>query len=82
MEYEAWLEILQMVLLVSLGLFVLFQFPSPQNLSYTYALSAAITLVVTAVFFSIKLFPLRLRWDIAVWKKYLIMSLRSLLIDR
>ena len=74
MEYEAWIEILQMGLMVSLGVFVLFQFPSPQNLSYAYFISAAISLIATFVFFNLKIFRLKLRLDTAVWKKYLKMS--------
>ena len=74
MEYEAGIELVQMLLLVSLGLFVLSQFPSPVNLSYAYAISAVIAFLVTIGVFSIKMFPVRLRWDVAVWKKYLSMS--------
>jgi len=74
MEYEAWLEIIQMVLMVSLGAFVLFRFPSPQNLSYAYLVSGAVSLLATFVFFNRKIFIVKLRWDTSVWKKYLRMS--------
>ena len=74
MEYEAWLEIIQMVLMVSLGVFVLFRFPSPQNLSYAYIVSGAVSLLATIIFFNRKIFHLKLKWDTAVWKKYLRMS--------
>ena len=74
MEYEAWLEVIQMGLLISFGLFVLFQFPSPLNLSYAYAISATIAFLIAIVFFQAKMFRLRLRWNVAIWKKYLRMS--------
>ncbi|MCH8986869.1 flippase [Patescibacteria group bacterium] len=74
MEYEAGLEIIQMVLMVSLGIFVLFQFPSPQNLSYAYLVSGAVSLIATFIFFNLKVFTVKLKWNIAVWKKYLKMS--------
>lgn len=74
MEYEAWFEMIQMVFMVGLGIFVLSQFPSPQNLSYAYIVAAAISLVAALVFFHRKIFALRLKWDTAVWKKYLKMS--------
>ncbi|HCM36487.1 MAG: hypothetical protein A3J30_03060 [Candidatus Wildermuthbacteria bacterium RIFCSPLOWO2_02_FULL_47_9c] len=75
MEYEAWLEGVQMLLMLSLGLFVLFRFPSPQNLSYVYLASAFLALLATYVFFERKIFRLKLKCDISIWKKYLKMSL-------
>ena len=74
MEYEAWFEILQTVLIVTLGLFVLFRFPSPANLSYAYVVAGLVALVATLAFFHLKIFPLKLQWDFLVWKKFLKMS--------
>ena len=74
MEYEAWFEILQTVCIVVFGLFVLFRFPSPQALSYAYLLAALIALFGVLTFFQLRVFPLRIRWDILVWKRFLKMS--------
>ena len=74
MEYEAWPETVQTVLIVILGMFVLFHFPSPQHLSYAYVVSAAVTLVVVSTFFHLKIFPLKVKWNFLIWKKFLKMS--------
>ena len=74
MEYEAWLEALQAAMIFGFGLFVLLRFPSPEHLSYAYVYSALVALGVTLAFFHWKVFPLKLKWDFLVWKKYLAMS--------
>lgn len=74
MEYEAWFETLQTLLIVAFGLFALFRFPSPGSLSLAYLLAGLCALVVVFVFFQLKIFPLHLRWNVAVWKKFLQMS--------
>jgi len=74
MEYAAWLEVIQMVLMVSLGIFVLFRFPSPQNLGYAYFFSAVVSLTAAFLFFNLKIFAVKLKWNTAVWKKFLNMS--------
>ena len=74
MEYEAWLEILQMLLIFSLGFFVLFKFPSAENLSYAYFLSSLVALAFVLIFFHFKIFPLKIEWNSFVWKKFLYMS--------
>lgn len=74
MEYEAWFEMLQTGLIVVFGLFVLLRFPSPANLSYAYVAAASLALAAVLFFFHTKVFPVRLQWKIAVWKKFLKMS--------
>ena len=74
MEYEAWFEALQVAMIFGFGLFVLSNFPSAKNLSYVYFFSAIVVLVLVFLFFHAKVFPLKLKWDFLVWKKYLKMS--------
>lgn len=74
MEYQSWLDILQVILRIGLGFYILFNFPSAENLSYSYFLSALIILIFVLVFFHFKFPPLKFRRDFLVWKKFLIMS--------
>jgi len=74
MENEAWLEIIQVVLIFGLGLFILLKLPSAQNLSYAYLISSLFALVFTLIFFHFKIFPLKIRWNFSIWKKFLTMS--------
>lgn len=74
MEYEALFDTLQVFVIFVLGLFILFNFPSAENLSYAYFLSALITLISVAVFFHFKIFPLKIELNISIWKKFLTMS--------
>jgi len=74
MQYEAWFETLQVLMIFGLGFFVLFKFPSPENLSYAYFLSALTALIFVLFFFHFKIFPLKIEWNFLIWKKFLIMS--------
>lgn len=74
MEYQAGPEILEALLMFGLGLCVLFKFPSVENLSYAYLFSALTTLIFVLIFFHFKIFPLKVKWDSFVWKKFLVMS--------
>ena len=74
MEYEAWFETLQSLMIFGLGLFVLFRFPSAENLSYAYFFSSLVALVFVLLFFHFKVFPLKIEWKFLIWKKFLKMS--------
>lgn len=74
MEYEAWMEALQVLMIFGLGLFILFRFPSVENLSYAYFFSSLAALIFVLLFFHFKIFPLKIKWDFLVWKKFLKMS--------
>ncbi len=74
MEYQSWLDILQVLLRIGLGFYVLFNFPSAENLSYAYFFSVLIILILVLFFFHFKIFPLKINWNFFVWKKFLIMS--------
>lgn len=74
MEYEAWAGILQTILVTGLGLFILFKFPSVENLSYAYLFAAFVALIFILLFFHFKIFPLKVSWQKVVWRKFLVMS--------
>jgi len=74
MEYEALFDTLQVLMIFGLGFFILFNYPSSENLSYAYFLSALVTLVFVSIFFHFKIFPLKINFNLSVWKKFLTMS--------
>ena len=74
MEYEAWFETLQILMISGLGFLVLFKFPSLENLSYAYFFAALTALIFVLFFFHFKIFPLKIEWNFLVWKKFLKMS--------
>jgi len=74
MEYQALFEIIKSFLITCFGFFVLLKFPSALNLGWGYMLAVLISLVLVLIFFNLKAFPLRLKLDTSVWKKYLAMS--------
>lgn len=74
MEYEAWAKILQAVVVTGAGFFVLFNFPSVQNLSLAYLLAALIALIFILVFFHFKICRLKVSFNKNIWRNILIMS--------
>lgn len=74
MEYESWANILQVLLVVGCGFFVIFNFPSVKNISYSYLFSSLIALIPFFLFFHFKVLSLRFSFKIDVWKKFLAMS--------
>lgn len=74
MEYESWAKIFQAVLITSFGLFAILNFPSVENLSYSYLLASFIFLISLLLFFHFKIYRLTLRWDKAIWQRFLSMS--------
>ncbi|MBN2121161.1 MAG: flippase [Candidatus Omnitrophica bacterium] len=74
MEYEAWANIFQTLLLVSLVFFVLFRSPSVINISQAYLLSGLIALGIFTFFFHRKILPFKLSFGLEVWSKFLKMS--------
>jgi O-antigen/teichoic acid export membrane protein len=74
MEHEAWMKIFQIFTETSIGLFIILNFPSVQNLSYSYLVASFITLFVVLLFFNFKVFPLKFYWEKSIWKKFLRMS--------
>ena len=74
MEYAAFFEVLQAFLIFGFGLFALLRFPSPLSLSYAYLLAALVASLFALLFFHLKIFPLSLKWDFSIWKRFLRMS--------
>jgi O-antigen/teichoic acid export membrane protein len=74
MEYEGIMRILEVLILVGLGFFVLFYFPSIENLSYSYLFASLFSLIFILIFFNFRVQKLSLNWDKLIWKKYLLMS--------
>ncbi|MDO8743404.1 MAG: flippase, partial [Candidatus Azambacteria bacterium] len=74
MEYQAVAAILGAVLLAILGFFVVFYFPNAENLSTAFLLANLITLLFLLIFFHLKIFPLKIRWEKTIWQKFLAIS--------
>jgi len=74
MEYQAWATTVQTILVTGIGFFILFKFPSIENLSYGYLFSSLLALIFALLLLHFKIFPLRISWSKVIWKKFLIMS--------
>jgi O-antigen/teichoic acid export membrane protein len=74
MEYEAWGKITQALIGTAVGFFVLFNFPSVENLSYSYLLAAFLAFIFILFLFQLKIFHLNISWDRKIWKKFLGLS--------
>jgi len=74
MEYEAWAEILQAMVLTGAGFFILFNFPSVQNLSLAYLFAAIIALIFVFIIFHFKIYHLKLDFNKKIWKNVLTLS--------
>lgn len=74
MEYESFLKIFEAVAITGLGLFVILNFPSAENLSYSYLLAGFITLIFLLAIFHFKIQPLKIEWKTVIWRKFLAMS--------
>ncbi len=74
MEYEAWTKILQAIVITGAGFFVLFNFPSVQNLSLVYLFAVSITFISILVFFHFKIYRLKLSFNKNIWRSVLLMS--------
>jgi len=74
MQYEALSRAIQALMLTGVGFFMLFNFPSPQGLSYSYVISALVALVFLLMIFLFKARSIKIEWDRSIWRKYLVMS--------
>ncbi|UZE93493.1 MAG: flippase [Candidatus Nealsonbacteria bacterium] len=74
MEYEAFVKILQAVAVTGIGFFIIFKIPSVENLSFGYLFASLIALIFTIFLFYSKIYPLKLNFDKATWRKFLTMS--------
>lgn len=71
MEYEALAKISQALIMVGVIFFVLFKFPSVENLSYGYLFVNLVFLILILLFFHFRIYRLSLSWNKATWKKFL-----------
>jgi len=74
MEYEAWAKILQALAVTGAGFFVLFNFPSVQNLSLSYLFASLIALIFILFFFHFKVYRLKIYFNSIIWRNILAMS--------
>lgn len=74
MEYEAFFKIFRVLLIAGIGMLVLSQYPSVEQLSLAYLGASGITFFVLFNFFRMKVFRVRFSWDITIWRRYLRVS--------
>ncbi|HCA67037.1 MAG: hypothetical protein A2249_02555 [Candidatus Jacksonbacteria bacterium RIFOXYA2_FULL_44_7] len=74
MEYEAWIKIPFLLVLFFVGMIALFYFPSIESLSVSYLIASVVILALTVIFFSRRLHPISLRFDMGVMKHFLLLS--------
>lgn len=71
MQYEALAKILQSILITTIGIFTIYNFPSVNNLTLSYLSGALIALTCTLIFFHFKVFPIKFSIQLSVWKNFL-----------
>jgi len=74
MEYEAWAKILQAIAVTGAGFFILFNFPSVQNLSLSYLFASLVALIFILLLFHFKIYQLKLSFNKNIWRNTLAMS--------
>jgi len=74
MEYESWTKILQALVVTGAGFFVLFNYPSVQNLSFSYLFASLVALTSILLFFHFKICRLKLGFNKNIWRNVLSMS--------
>ncbi len=70
MEYEAGFKTSRSLVLLVVVSLVVFKSPSIQNISYGYLFANFLALISVLVFFHVKVYPLKLSFDINVWRKF------------
>jgi len=74
MEYQAGTKIFGTTVVTAIGFFIIFNFPSVENLSYGYLFGSLVTLIFVLIFFHFKIFRLALSWNKTIWQKFLALS--------
>ena len=74
MEYEAIIKIAYAIVFAIIGFFIIFKFPSAQNLSLGYSFASFLALMGLLVFFHFIIARIRFAFDKNVWKKFLMLS--------
>ena len=71
MEYEALAKIFQAILMTIVGFFIILNFPSIENLSYSYLSTSIIALIFVLIFFHFYIQPLNLSFNKTIWQNFL-----------
>lgn len=74
MEYEGMAKIIQSILITGIGIFIVKNLPSVENLSIGYLISSVIFLVVLLLFFHFKILPIKFSLQKSIWKEFLCAS--------
>jgi O-antigen/teichoic acid export membrane protein len=74
MEYQAWIVVFQTMLVTGAGFFVLFNFPSVQNLGLSYLFASLVSLLILLLIFNFKFVRLKLSFNKTVWKNLIRIS--------
>jgi len=74
MEYEALAKIIQAIAVTGAGFFILFNFPSVQNLSLSYLFASLSALIFILLLFHFKIYRLKVSFSSIIWRNILIMS--------
>jgi O-antigen/teichoic acid export membrane protein len=74
MEYQAWTKILEALIVTAAGFFVILNFPSVENLSYSYLFASLVALIFILIFFHFRISPLKISFQKSIWKRILSMS--------
>jgi len=74
MEYQAMTQILEAILVTAAGFFVILNFPSVINLSYSYLFAGFAALIFILTLFHFKVFPLGISFKKSIWQKFLSLS--------
>jgi O-antigen/teichoic acid export membrane protein len=74
MEYQAWTRILEALVVTAAGFFVILNFPSVVNLSYSYLFASLVALIFILIFFHFRISPLKISFQKSIWKRILSLS--------
>lgn len=74
MEYLAFVRILETLLIVGAGFFVIFNFPSAENLGWSHVFGIVGACILALAILHFKIQPLSFGWNRQIWKGFLAMS--------
>jgi len=74
MEYEAGAKIVQALITIGIVVFILFNFPSIQNISWGYLISNLLALASLLLFFNFFIQPIKLSFNKTILQKFFLFS--------
>ena len=74
MEYEAGAKIIQALIMAGIVIFVLFNFPSIENMGWGYLIANLTACVLLLIFFNFYIQPLKLSFNKAIFRKFFLFS--------